>query len=280
MSDVTWLVGNELPEPWSNERACQFGDGLFETLAVVQGGPCLWSHHLNRLRLGCERLGLPKPDAMRLQRECKRACSDVDEAVLKIFWTAGKSVRGYRRPSDFQATCLIQVSTWTRLTDNRAWKLTLCNHRLSENPRLAGIKHLNRLDQVLGRNEWHNQAFDEGLMRGQDGRVVCGTMSNIVIERAGKLATPIIDGAGVCGVVRQCLLEAADNQHLPIEIEELHVSDVEAADAVYLMNALIGVRRVSRFDGVNFNLDRPTPALVEHVRQLAWTPTPWEQTAA
>lgn len=273
MSDVTWLVGNELPGSWSSERACQFGDGLFETLAVIEGSPCLWSQHVQRLLLGCERLSLPKPDTSRLERECAQICKDVEQAVLKIFWTAGNSLRGYRRPAEVKPTCLLQISPWMRPADRDTWRLTLCNHRLSENPVLAGIKHLNRLDQVLGRNEWLEQDIDEGLMRNQDGSVVCGTMSNIVVERAGQLMTPAIKGAGVYGVVRDCLLEQGRLQNTPVQVGELHVSDVETADAVYMMNALIGVRRVSRFDDVNFDLGRPSPTLIDSVRRSVFRPT-------
>jgi 4-amino-4-deoxychorismate lyase len=272
MSDVTWLVGNDLPAPWSSERACQFGDGLFETLAVIEGSPCLWSLHLQRLLLGCERLALPKPDTRRLERECARVCKDVDQAALKIFWTAGNSLRGYRRPAEVKPTCLLQLSPWTRPADDDTWRLTLCNYRLSENPVLAGIKHLNRLDQVLGRNEWLEKDIDEGLMRGQDGSVVCGTMSNIVVDRAGQLMTPAIKSAGVCGVVRSCLLEQGQRHNTPVLVGELHVADVKKADAVYMMNALIGVRRVSRFENVSFDLGRPHPTLIDSVRRLVFRP--------
>jgi 4-amino-4-deoxychorismate lyase len=148
----------------------------------------------------------------------------------------------------------------------------ICEHRLGEHPELAGIKHLNRLDQVLGRAEWGDDVFDEGLMLGQDGRVVCGTMSNVVLERDGDLFTPALTGAGVAGVVRTCLLDQAARRGAPVTVTRLGVADVRMAEAVYLTNALIGVRRVAQCDGVSFDLDRPEPPVLDAVRQIAFRP--------
>ena len=91
--------GVEANGTWLEERAFQFGDGLFETVAIIDGKPCLWDAHMVRLRLGCRRLRLPHPDFSCLAEEGQRLCAGYARAVLKIFWTAGRSERGYRRPA-------------------------------------------------------------------------------------------------------------------------------------------------------------------------------------
>jgi 4-amino-4-deoxychorismate lyase len=178
------------------ERAFQFGDGLFETVAVVDGNPCLWNAHMARLAEGCRRLRLPEPDFRLLAEEARRLCAGHRRVVLKVFWTAGRSQRGYRRPAPVAPRRMLQCSEWPGGVEGRSWELRRCAYRLGENPALAGIKHLNRLDQVVARAEWKDADFSEGLLLGQDGRVVCGTMSNIFVQRGDVLFTPVIDGAG------------------------------------------------------------------------------------
>lgn len=259
---------------WISERACQYGDGLFETIAVRQGRPCLWQFHLDRLFEGCDRLALPRPDPAQLEETVLAATAGHDSIGVKLYWTAGRSARGYRRRQPLVAHGFLQTFPWEPPLPLSLWNLRVCTHRLSENPHLAGIKHLNRLDQVLGRAEWSDDQFDEGLMLGQDGRVVCGTMSNIVLDFAGRLVTPAIDRAGVAGVVRRCLLEEASKQAVNLEVQPVTRADLGSATALYSTNALVGVRPVKRCDNLHFDPDRPIPPLLGRVHELALGETP------
>jgi 4-amino-4-deoxychorismate lyase len=254
---------------WITERACQYGDGLFETVAVRKGQPCLWRYHLDRLLEGCDRLALPRPDTAQLEDIVRNAANGHDTIGLKLYWTAGRSARGYRRHPPLSPHGYLQTFPWRPPGERRPWHVRFCHHRVSENPRLAEIKHLNRLDQVLGRAEWEDDQFDEGLMFGQDGRLVCGTRSNIVLELKGRLVTPRIDRAGVAGVVRRCLIEEARRQHVDLEIRPVKRDEISMAEALYLTNALIGVQPVKRCEDRLFDVDRPTPAPLERVDRLA-----------
>lgn len=265
----SWTLLDAGGNDWMAERACQYGDGLFETIAVHSGHPCLWKYHLDRLLLGCRRLGLPAPDTGALREALGSASEGLDSVAIRLFWTAGRSARGYRRPRPVEPQGLLQRFPWTPPSAGRPWHLRICAHRLSENPSLAGIKHMNRLDQVIGRAEWDDPDIDEGLMLGQDGRLVCGTMSNLLIEHADRLATPAIDDAGVAGVVRRCLLEVSRSQATPIEQGRLTLEDLRSAVALYMTNALVGVRRVARCGELHFDLDRPEHPLIGRVRRLA-----------
>ena len=266
-----WTQLGSDEQGWITERACQYGDGLFETVAAREGQPCLWHYHVDRLLAGCDRLALPRPDTAQLEAIVRKAAGEHDAIGLKLYWTAGRSARGYQRKLPLSAHGYLQTFPWRPPGERPPWQVRFCGHRLSENPHLAGIKHLNRLDQVLGRAEWDNDRFDEGLMFGQDGRLVCGTRSNIVLEMKGRLVTPVIDRAGVAGVVRRCLIEEARRQQVDLEIRPVNRDEIGMAEALYLTNTLIGVQRVRRCEDRLFDVDRPTPALLAHVDQLAFS---------
>jgi 4-amino-4-deoxychorismate lyase len=231
----------------TSDRGFQFGDGLFETIAVKHGRPCHWQAHLDRLAVGCHRLGLPVPDSRRIEGEVAELCRQQVDGVLKIYWTAGDSARGYRRPARVAPRLVVQLADWpTRPEGN--WTIGLCSHRWSENTALAGIKHLNRLDQVLASSELQETDCEEGLMLAQDGRVVSGTMSNLFVQRGSGLATPAIDTAGIRGVTRGLVMSIAAAIGRPVTEARIEPGDLAKADVLYLCNSVIGVIRVGTFD--------------------------------
>jgi 4-amino-4-deoxychorismate lyase len=137
---------------------------------------------------------------------------------------------------------------------------------MSENPSLAQIKHLNRLDQVLARSEWSNADVDEGVMLGQDGRVLCGTMSNLLIQRGDSLITPSLESAGIAGVVRGLLLQLGERQRTNVREERVSLEQLVRSDAVYVTNSLIGVVRVGRFETTRYDMDIAEHPLVGEAR--------------
>lgn len=270
MHDDGLIDGVPAEAGWLSDRALQFGDGLFETIAVVDAQPCLWDLHMARLAEGCRRLALPPPDFELLAREARPLCAGRARAVLKLFWTAGSSARGYRRPVPLAPRRMLRVSDWPAPAD--AWSLRLCRHRLSENPALAQIKHLNRLDQVIARAEWDDPATAEGLMLDQAGRVIGGTMSNLFLQQGDRLITPPIEGAGIAGVVRQLALRLGERSGRPVQVSHVTPDQVRAAQAVYLTNALIGVVCVGRFDETEYQADQPLHPLMHEARTLCHRP--------
>lgn len=261
------IDGVEADGDWLNERAFQFGDGLFETIAVIDGIPCLWDAHIARLAEGCQRLSLPLPDLDSLAEECARLCAGHSRAVIKILWTAGRSERGYRRPRPLAPQRILRRSAWQVPQSHPGWIVRQCRHRLSENPALAQIKHLNRLDQVVARAEWDDPLIDEGLMLGQDGRVVCATMSNLFVQRGGALITPAVDRAGVAGVVRDLVIKVAEEAGQRVCVDAVSLDQVRTADALFLTNSLIGVARISRYESTDFDLMLGEHAVMAETRR-------------
>jgi len=247
---MTTLVNGELTESISTlDRGLAYGDGLFETCSVRAGQPLLWSEHFQRLLLGCSRLNIPSPDLNQLRSEVDQLCQNRD-GVLKIILTRGVGQRGYA-PFACQPTRIISFrqQTRTKSLDLERVTLRLCQSRLSINPILAGIKHLNRLEQVLARAEWEDAQIDEGIMRSALGDVVEGVSSNFFLVKNGRLFTPDLTQCGVAGVMRQKLLQEAEAFGLECCIKRLMLEDLQQADELLICNSVAGVRSVMQFEG-------------------------------
>ncbi len=254
------------------DRGIQYGDGLFETIAVREGRPCLWERHLRRLRRGCERLGIAPPDPAGLLAESQAVIQGRQRAVLKIVVTRGAGGRGYRPPQDPQPSRLIYCTPWPGYPE-AYWKkgvaVRLCTTALGINPALAQIKHLNRLEQVLARSEWNDPAVFEGVMLDSDGRVIEGTMSNLFLVRKGCLVTPDLKRCGVAGILREVIIECAAALGIPLTIGDVRLEALQEADALFLSNSLIGILPVRRFSGCGYSLEAIPPALIQAVdRQM------------
>ena len=229
------------------DRGLCYGDGLFETLAVLDGQPQLWPQHIHRLKTGCSRLNIVMPAEELLLQEtlalCRMKGHEESRAVVKITLTRGQSGRGYRGHTQAACNRIIARFSWPDYPQHYASgiKLRWCDTRLGLNPALAGIKHLNRLEQVLARNEWSGDDVVEGLMLDQQGHVIEGTMSNLFIIKEGVLLTAAIDQSGVAGIIRQLICDDTISHGVPVIIRSLTKEQVISADEVFVCNSLIGI---------------------------------------
>jgi 4-amino-4-deoxychorismate lyase len=236
------------------DRGLLYGDGVFETIAVADGRARELNRHLRRLLHGCDQLGMIRPDVLLLRREAERVYAGAARAVMKIIVTRGSGGRGYRPSVQSEPTRILMLTDWSDNADHyraHGIDVTLCRTRLGRNSRLAGIKHLNRLEQVLARGEWQDE-YQEGLLLDTDGCVVEGTMSNVFAIRDGALSTPALQQAGVAGIMRERVLETASQMNIGVQVQILKLSDIEAADALFFCNSLIGIWPVRRFQGSTF----------------------------
>ena len=236
------------------DRGLAYGDGLFETIALTEGRPELLQAHLARLRAGALRLGLPAPtDAVwlaDLQRLTKT--SDRQRQVLKLTLTRGVGGRGYAPPELPVATRILQIFDWQSPPDShrsRGVTVHLCDTRLGINPTLAGLKHLNRLEQVLAARETAVASADEGLMLDCEGRLVEGVRTNVFLVLDGALHTPALQRCGIRGVMRDFLIEGAHRIGLPVQEGDYDVDTVRRASEIFLCNSLIGIWPVRALAG-------------------------------
>ncbi|MDH5182085.1 MAG: aminodeoxychorismate lyase [Gammaproteobacteria bacterium] len=237
---------NDISRHWLDplERGFQYGDGLFETMAVRQGELPHWLYHWERLVAGCERLNIPVPDQAALEDKITRLIRQQAKAVVKLIVSRGNSTRGYRIPPKQNPTQVLYLSPWLDYPAHYAEQgihLKVCRTPLGMNPALAGIKHLNRLEQILARNEWQDEKFQEGVMLNTSGHVIEGTMSNIFWVKAGQLYTPDLTECGVLGITRQRVLEKTKENGMDVRIVRQHIDSLYEADEVFMTNSLFGI---------------------------------------
>lgn len=230
----------------TSDRGLAYGDGLFETLAVRGGRVLALGRHLDRLTRDAARLGLALPARHLFEADVAQVTAAApDAAVIKIVVTRGDGGRGYRPPPTVPARRIVSLHAWPELpVDAAPLTVFLCRHPLSGNPITAGIKHLNRLDQVLASAEWPDAACFEGLMSDAAGRLVEGTRTNLFLVHGRRLITPQLATAGVAGIVREALLEHAPAVGCVVEERAVTVAEVTRADELFLTNSIVGVRSV------------------------------------
>jgi 4-amino-4-deoxychorismate lyase len=253
------------------DRGLQYGDGLFETIAVTSGRAVFISRHLDRLQRGCKQLFIPYPGDNILLSEIDLLLEGTESAVLKIQITRGQGGRGYRQPEIVEPTRILSLYPFPIFPEcykQEGVRVRFCSGRLSSNPRLAGIKHTNRLEQVLARAEWVSESIQEGLMFDQQGHLVEGTMSNVFMVKDGMVLTPLLENCGVAGIIRGIILEYGADHGFHVEPQLLTKEHLYQADEVFLTNSIIGIWPVSHLDNYSLSVGAVTHQINQCLDQL------------
>lgn len=231
----------------AQDRGLSYGDGVFRTVRVAAGQPIWWPDHLEKLREDCSRIGLDASDTGLWQADLSSLGPLPEQGVLRMTVTRGEGPRGYGPPRPQHCTRIL--ACWTvdppRYPD-QGLDLRVCDLRLGHQPLLAGIKHLNRLENVLARSEWNDPGIHEAVLLDTAGLVVSGVMSNLFVWRGQRLRTPRLDRCGVAGVARKRLMARAAREGIAVEEADFALPDLLDAEEVMLTNSLIGLRRVAR----------------------------------
>ncbi len=240
---LTWVDGRPAAQLPVADRGLAYGDGLFETIAVHNGQAPLFSRHLQRLGEGCQRLAIELDHSL-LKSELLAFFTELGDGVAKLLITRGDGLRGYAAPQPAQPRRILlgnPLPTYPAVNAELGVRLFPCVTRLAEQPLLAGLKHLNRLEQVLARNEWSDPAFAEGLMRDVSGRVIEGVFSNLFLLRDGVLITAELSRCGVAGVMRAEVLAQAERAGFAVQVRDVSYDELLGADEVFLCNSLYGI---------------------------------------
>ena len=246
---LSCLVDGELSDVVpASDRGLAYGDGVFETLAVRGGAPGLWQAHMDRLGRGCERLGLPTPAQAGLLREVKTVAAGQPRCVVKIILTRGSAGRGYAPPESVQPLRMVSAHPWPeriREDQQSGVEAVVCATRLALQPALRGIKHLNRLEQVLAAAELAGHPGKHGVMLNTEGYVIAGVSANLFAVADGQLLTPRMDRCGVHGVLRDLLLRHHAGR---CERRRISLELLEEADEVFFCSAIRGIVPVRAID--------------------------------
>lgn len=238
---INGLEQDALP---ASDRAIQFGDGCFTTARILDGNVCLLEAHIRRLQHGCETLMIPFTHWDTLRQEMCELASRKQSGVLKVIISRGSGGRGYSAASCLSPTRILSVSAYP--AHYSRWReegvtLTLSPIRLGRNPMLAGIKHLNRLEQVLIRTHLEQTDADEALVLDSEGFITECCAANLLWRQGREVFTPSLDQAGVNGLMRQfCLEQLAHSGFRVVEVSAGEAA-LQTADEVIMCNALMPV---------------------------------------
>jgi 4-amino-4-deoxychorismate lyase len=251
------------------DRGLAYGDGVFETLQVVNGFVPLWHYHQERLLKGLKALAIEVPTEMlnlvvqQLLNELTRVCHEQTTGVCKIIVTRGDSQRGYSVVDGSSANVILNYQP-NSLKDSSdlCLRLTRCDTAIIESKTLAGIKHLNRLENVLSRKEVTAQGFDDGVLISQRGLVIEAVSSNIFFLMNDQLHTPKIELSGVSGVVRRLVIEElAESSGLTVVECDIEAGNFNHYTSAFICNAITGLVLVGSIDEVGYGKS-------EHITQL------------
>jgi 4-amino-4-deoxychorismate lyase len=241
------------------DRGFQYGDGLFETIEVRENTPIFLEKHLQRLNNDSQRLLLPKLDLELLRFEISQLCQNTGNAVLKIIVTRGTGGRGYRQPENIESTRILSLHPFPDYPKNYysdGITAKFCKTRLGLNSTLAGMKHLNRLEQVLARAEWNDNSIQEGIMLDMNQHIIEGTMSNFFYVKEGVLYTSSLKKCGIAGIIRSWIFE----QMRVIE-HDFFMKDLQFADEIFVCNSVIGIWGVRELSGWHYPKNEITKQL-------------------
>lgn len=245
----------------ADDRGLNYGDGVFETLRIHAGRTVWWDAHWQRLLRGAAVLGIAAPELDTVRAACAPLLVSPGDGVLKLLLTRGAGGRGYAPPASAQPMLVISRHALPPPWPATGGRLRWASLRLAVQPALAGIKHCNRLEQILARREWNDPEIHEAILCDALGAPTSACSGNLFVLRSGVWLTPLIDRAGVAGICRQWLL----TQGIARE-QRLSVADVEQADAIFLCNAARGILPVRALGERQF---APRPELQTLMRRLA-----------
>ncbi len=265
---MLFIDGTETQKASAKSRGFLYGDGIFTTIKVVDGKFRLLGLHIERLQRDANRLKLNLPPLKPLIEELQQKITQ-RSGVLRLSFTREEGARGYQfdPAAKSEAVAWFNPRTYAAPEQVQPIHLRWCDTQLATNHPLAGVKHLNRLEQVLARSEWSNEVYQDGLMCDSQGRVLETTCANIFLIKNKQIMTPSIKSNGVLGVMRLHLLESFKQLNLEVREQDIDKQTVLDADELFISNAIQGMVPVESIQGLRYDTGY-TNSLIQAVATL------------
>ncbi|MFM1887476.1 MAG: aminodeoxychorismate lyase [Pseudomonadota bacterium] len=270
-----WLDGSPIASGWTRDRALHYGDGLFETMMLRNGRLRFPELHAARLAEGCRRLAIPLDASAAIAGAGQlAAAAKAADGIVKLIVSRGLAVeRGYaptgrERPRQLLLHYPAAAGSSRSVPADAPCAAVLLGMRLGENPLLAGLKHLNRLELVMARAELAREQAEEGILCSQSGLLACGTQSNLFLRLGGQWLTPRVDRCGIAGVMRAVVLREAPALGLDVQQQDLPVDCLAHVEGAFVTNIRLGVQPLHRLGGRQLGVSEAVLALQRHVGQL------------
>ena len=249
------------------DRAVQYGDGVFETIAIKDKLPEFWKEHYQRLSKGCKILKIKCLPETFLKKEINKFIkkSKKKKFVLKIIISRGIGGRGYNPPKNAKPTRILGIYDWPNYPEINLTKgitMDVCKTRISLQPFLSEIKHLNRLEQIIARSEWQNKTISESIMLDLNNNVIEGTMSNIFGVKKSIFYTPNIKSAGIEGIMRGIILKLLKKNKKKYIIKKITLKEFLKFDEIFMCNSIFGVWPVIKISKKKFSFGKKTKEII------------------
>ncbi|MDH5612174.1 MAG: aminodeoxychorismate lyase [Gammaproteobacteria bacterium] len=253
------------------DRGLHYGDGLFETIACVDHKLQFWNEHIVRMQNSAQQLGIELSAIKYFESDVQNMLQahSVSGCVIKLILTRGQSERGYRSSLPQKPTRIVILSDLPPYSEQYAKQginACFCQHPVSNNSRLAGIKHLNRLDNVLARNEWQDE-YQEGFMFDESGHLIEGTMSNVFAVKKNQLYTPSLNLSGVNGIIRAQILSIAQEQKIQSKVTNITKEEIMSMDEIFVCNSIIGIWPVNTLNNKSYEIGPITQKITQVLQQ-------------
>lgn len=236
----------------AEDRGLSYGDGVFRTLRMQAGLPVCWERQYAKLQHDCNALKIACPSALLLSSELQQLGKTQADGAAKIIITRGVSTRGYAPSAQSEPTRILNVMPafmYPEGYEKQGIRVHVCKIRLGHQSLLAGIKHLNRLENVLAASEWQDRDTPEGVLSDISGHVISGTRSNLFMLRGNILYTPNLAHCGVAGVQRDRVMDWARQYGVTCKVAEFCMEELLLADEIFLVNSIFGLWPVRELAG-------------------------------
>lgn len=249
------------------DRGFLYGHGLFETIAIQNAQPLLLEQHLQRLEADAKRLGFTVPIDS-IKEDVISLSETVAQGVVRITSTCGSGGRGYATPKDVEVNRVVSLFDWPEHIHklrSSGIQLGLSDHHISSQPILAGIKHLNRLEQIIIRQHWQND-WQEAIVCDEQGHIIEATQSNVfIVSPGGQLITPKLNKCGINGVMRNTVMQYAAKIGLEVSEQTILADQLLEASELFVTNSIIGIWPVNRFKNKQYNNKQIAQNLIEEL---------------
>ena len=245
------------------DRVVQYGDGVFETIAVKKNSVEFWKEHYRRLSQGCRVLKIKCPSELFLRKEITNFLKKIKKKkfVLKLIISRGEGGRGYKPPKNMKPTRILGAYDWPHYPEinyKKGIKIGICKSKIGFQPFLSKIKHLNRLEQVIARSEWETKKITESIMLDFNDNVIEGTMSNIFGIKKNIFYTPLIQFSGVEGVMRNVILKLLKKRKEKYKIKKITMKELLSFDEIFICNSIFGIWSVRQISNKKFPFGKKT----------------------
>ncbi|WP_144207138.1 aminodeoxychorismate lyase [Shewanella donghaensis] len=255
---MTSIFVNGLPQHHvnSSDRGLAYGDGAFATMRVSHSQVLFIYAHIERLKQACLRLGFTLQHQSELTLQLEEHAKTLKNGCIKLLVSRGVGGRGYTAPSSVEQTEVIslhQIPAIYQQWQQHGISLSVSDVTLARQPLLAGMKHLNRLEQVLIKQHDLPTTFDDWLVLDTEGFVVESSMANVFIVENDSVITPSLSYSGVSGVMREQVMGALLDSHINVFAEPISLKRLYETKHVFITNSLLGIVDINKVNHCDFS---------------------------